>query len=332
MNECGVSATGGAATVLRKEPAPAAALRVETRERVAHNVMTLTLTDPSGRRLPPWTPGSHIDLILPNGMSRQYSLCGDRWNTYQYRIAILDEPNGRGASHWLHTNVQEGDLLGYGGPRNHFPMVPAESYLFIAGGIGITPLIPMIDQAARTGRPWKLLYGGRTRHSMAFRAELESHGDPVHIAPQDEVGLPDLANWINDLEPNTKVYCCGPAGLLQAVESACRQCLPDALHTERFEAPTRDSSQDRAFTLKLLRSRREIEVGAGMSALDALSEAGIGILSSCRQGVCGTCEVPVVDGIPDHRDSVLDETDRQAGDCIITCVSRAHTDHLALDL
>ncbi|WP_254923126.1 PDR/VanB family oxidoreductase [Rhodococcus sp. OK302] len=323
---------GGAETMSPNGFGQAAALRVEAREQVAENIISLTLADPSGNRLPPWTPGSHIDLILPNGMARQYSLCGNRWDTYHYRIAVLREPNGRGGSEWIHANVDEGDILGYGGPRNHFPMVPAEQYVFIAGGIGITPLISMIEQAVRTGRSWRLLFGGRSRQSMAFLEELERYTEHVHIAPQDEVGLLDLDDWIPGLDPGTKVYCCGPTGLLDVVESACRKCPPYTLHTERFEAPAHESSQDRSFILKLQRSGIELEVEPGTSTLDALSGAGIGIISSCRQGTCGTCEVPVVDGIPDHRDSVLDEVDRQAGDCMIACVSRAHTPQLTLDL
>ncbi|RDI16948.1 ferredoxin-NADP reductase [Rhodococcus sp. AG1013] len=330
MNTADVSSAGSSASLLTGPTL--AALRVESREEVSADVVSLTLADPLGRRLTPWTPGSHIDLILPNGMSRQYSLCGNRWDTYRYRIAVLNEPDGRGGSRWIHENVREGDVLGYGGPRNHFPLVPADRYLFIAGGIGITPMIPMIDQAERTDRPWRLVYGGRSRQSMAFFDDLERLGDHVHFAPQDEVGLLDLDAILADEGPGTKVYCCGPAGLLEAVEAACRHLPPYTLHTERFTASAAESSQDRPFTLRLTRSGTDIDVPPGVSALDALAGAGIGILSSCRQGTCGTCEVTVVDGVPDHRDSVLSEVDRQAGDCMISCVSRAQTERLVLDL
>ncbi|WP_421958139.1 PDR/VanB family oxidoreductase [Prescottella agglutinans] len=318
-------------TALLTGPMPAT-LRVESREQVSAEVVALTLADPRGQRLAPWTPGSHIDLILPNGMSRQYSLCGDRWDTYRYRIAVLNEANGRGGSRWIHENLREGDVLGFGGPRNQFPLVPADRYVFIAGGIGITPMIPMIEQAVRTERPWRLVYGGRSRQSMAFLDDLERFGDHVHCAPQDEVGLLDLDVALADVEPGTKVYCCGPTGLLEAVEAACRHLPPYTLHTERFTASAAESSQDRPFTLRLLRSGTDIDVPPGVTALDALADAGIGILSSCRQGTCGTCEVTVVDGVPDHRDSVLSEVDRQAGDCMISCVSRAQTERLVLDL
>lgn len=330
MSTMSVSGTNQSASV---STAPmSSALRVESRVQVSSDVVSLTLVDPRGQRLAPWTPGSHIDVVLPNGMSRQYSLCGNRWDTYRYQVAVLNESNGRGGSRWIHENLREGDVLGYGGPRNHFPMVPSDRYLFIAGGIGITPMIPMIEQAVRTERPWRLVYGGRTRQSMAFLTDLERHGDHVDLAPQDEIGLLDLDAVLADVEPGTKVYCCGPAGLLDAVEVACRHLPPFTLHTERFTGSATDSSQDRPFTLELLRSGTEIDVPPGVSALDALADAGIGILSSCRQGTCGTCEVTVVDGLPDHRDSVLGEADRQAGDCMISCVSRAHTERLILDL
>lgn len=310
----------------------ATTLRVESRERVSSEVVALTLADPQGNRVPPWTPGSHLDLLLPNGLSRQYSLCGDRWDTYRYRIAVLNERTGRGGSRWIHENVREGDLLGYGGPRNHFPLCPADRYIFIAGGIGITPLLPMIDQAERMGLPWSLLYGGRNRGSMAFLDDIEKYGEKVTVAPQDETGILDLDAILDTWSGGTKVYCCGPAGLLSAVESVCRQLPPFTLHTETFTATAANTSQDHAFTLKLRRSGLEIDVAAGVSTLDALVAAGIGVISSCRQGTCGTCEVAVLDGAPDHRDSVLSQADRDSGDCMIPCVSRAHSAFLTLDL
>ncbi|WP_081265086.1 PDR/VanB family oxidoreductase [Prescottella equi] len=308
-------------------------LLVESRVQVADGIVSLSLVDPGGQRLAPWTPGSHIDLFLPNGMSRQYSLCGDRWDPYRYRVAILHEHGGRGGSRWIHENLREGAVLGYGGPRNHFPLVPAERYLFIAGGIGITPILPMVEQAVRTGRPWKLLYGGRSRQSMAYLPDLEKFGSRVRITPEDEAGMLDLTAAVSSWAPGTKIYCCGPSGLLEALEATCADLPPYTLHTERFTATAvSELSQDRPFTLKLARSGTEIDVAPGVSVLDALTDAGVGIVSSCRQGTCGTCEVTVTDGVPDHRDSVLSETDRAAGDCMISCVSRAQTPSLTLDL
>ncbi|MER6976977.1 ferredoxin reductase, partial [Streptomyces carpinensis] len=197
-------------------------LEVRSKDVVADGVVSLTLAHADGTRLPDWTPGSHIDLVLPNGATRQYSLCGDRWDPYSYRVAVLREPAGRGGSAYVHDTLTPGARVGVGGPRNHFPLAPADRYLFIAGGIGVTPLLPMIRQAELMGADWQLLYGGRTRTSMAFRDELTAaHGDRVTVAPQDECGLLDLGAWLSEPAAGTKVYCCGPGPLLAAVEDAC---------------------------------------------------------------------------------------------------------------
>ena len=178
--------------------ADVATLRVIGKTVVAEDVMTLELAAPSGGRLRDWTPGSHIDLRLPNGMTRQYSLCGDRWDPSTYRVGVLREPAGHGGSAFVHDELAVGDVVGVAGPRNNFPLVPSDSYLFVAGGIGITPLLPMIAQADLLGADWRLLYGGRRRASMAFLEELEAYGDRVQVAPQDEYGLLDLPSVLGD--------------------------------------------------------------------------------------------------------------------------------------
>ncbi|WP_416377873.1 PDR/VanB family oxidoreductase [Auritidibacter ignavus] len=306
-------------------------LVVKRRETIADNVIRITLGDPKGRRLPPWTPGAHLELILPNGLIRHYSLCGDRWDGFFYQIAILRTLDSRGGSSWIHDHLDEGAVLEFGGPRNHFPLVPADQYKFIAGGIGITPLIPMIEQVQQSGQPWQLLYGGRSRGSMAFAEELSRFGDRVDLLPQDEYGLPDIPSWVGPPTPRTAVYSCGPEGLLRAVETACSTWPSSSLWNERFVAKDQSQLPERAFTLQL-RSGGSITVEPGQSTLDSIRALGGDILSSCKQGVCGTCEVGVLDGIPDHRDSVLSEHDREAGDCMLVCVSRARSQTLTLDL
>src|SRR5829696_5054505 len=164
-------------------PADVAALRVTAKEIRADGVLTLELTAPSGGRLRDWTPGSHIDLVLPNGLTRQYSLCGDRWDPSTYRVGVLLEPESRGGSTYVHDDLQVGDLVGVGGPRNNFALVPSEQYRFVAGGIGITPILPMLRQAEMIGADWRLLYGGRQRSSMAFLGELAGYGDRVLVRP-----------------------------------------------------------------------------------------------------------------------------------------------------
>ncbi|GHC79353.1 ferredoxin [Nocardiopsis terrae] len=328
--------------VMKSSAAPAAnsgtaaalSLRVARRAEVADGVVSLTLTRPDGGRLPDWTPGAHVDLVLPGGFTRQYSLCGDRWDAHSYRVAVLREPGGRGGSAFVHEHVREGDLLGLGGPRNNFALAPAREYHFVAGGIGITPLIPMITQAELLGVPWRLLYGGRTRSSMAFAGELaRAHGDRVRLLPEDECGRPDLADWLPGPAPGAKVYACGPGGLLDAVRGACDRWPPGQVRTERFvAAAAADSTGGREFEVELRRSGTRLTVGRDQTLLQALAGAGTQVLSSCRQGLCGTCETTVLDGVPDHRDSILDETDRAAGDCMFVCVSRSHSERLVLDL
>ena len=309
-------------------------LGIRAKDTIADGVVSLTLAHPDGGRLPDWTPGSHIDLVLPEGTTRQYSLCGDRWDPYTYRIAVLREPAGRGGSAYVHDRLAPGDLVGVGGPRNHFRLEPADRYLFLAGRIRITPLLPMIHQAEMMGADWQLLYGGRSRASMAFREELSAaHGDRVHISPQDECGLLDLAPWLGAPDPGTKVYCCGPAPLLAAVEQACAAWPPYSLRTERFTAAALpEPVHQTAFEVELRRTGRTVTVMPDTSVLHAVRQVGADVLSSCEQGTCGTCLTPVLEGTPDHRDSILADHDRAANDCMLPCVSRSRGDRLVLDL
>jgi ferredoxin-NADP reductase len=308
-------------------------LQVVAKTAEADGVVSLTLARPDGRRLPDWTPGAHVDLVLPTGITRQYSLCGDRWDARTYRVAVLREPDGRGGSAFVHEVLTPGDVVGVGGPRNNFPLVPSASYLFVAGGIGITPLLPMIHQADLLEADWRMLYGGRTRRSMAFLGELSAHGDRVQAVPQDEHGLLDLAGFLGEPRPGVKVYCCGPAPLLAAIERACAAWPPHTLHLERFVAQERGApARPGPFTVELARSGGVVDVRPGVSVLDAVRAAGVDVLSSCRQGTCGTCETTVLAGRPDHRDSILADHERAAGDCMFPCVSRSCDDRLVLDL
>ncbi|MDE3722916.1 PDR/VanB family oxidoreductase [Nocardiopsis sp. N85] len=309
-------------------------LHVVRRTEEADGVVALTLARPDGGRLPDWAPGAHIDLVLPGGLTRQYSLCGDRWDARTYRVAVLREPEGRGGSALVHDHLREGDPVGLGGPRNNFPMAPAEEYHFIAGGIGITPLLPMIVQADLLGVPWRLLYGGRTRASMAFvDALVTAHGDRVTVVAEDEHGRPDIPAWLSAPSSDAKVYSCGPPGLLAAVARACADLPAGRVRTERFVATDPNpGTGGRAFEVELRRSGITITVGTEQNLLHELGRAGARVLSSCRQGLCGTCETAVLDGVPDHRDSLLDEAERAAGDRMLVCVSRARSQRLVLDL
>jgi ferredoxin-NADP reductase len=308
-------------------------LAVTGKELVADGVATLTLARPDGGRLPDWTPGSHIDLVLPNGLTRQYSLCGDRWDAHSYRVGVLLETGSRGGSSHVHEQLRPGHLVGVGGPRNNFPLVPSERYLFVAGGIGITPLLPMVQQADLLGADWRLLYLGRSRSSMAFLDELARYGDRVVVHPKDERGPLDLAGFLGVPAAGTRIYCCGPARLLAAMDAACADLPPYTLRTERFVAEEQGAPARTApFEVELARTGATVTVTPDQSVLEAVAGAGVEVLSSCRQGICGTCETGVLAGRPDHRDSLLDDAERAAGDCMYICVSRALTERLVLDL
>ncbi|WP_405147415.1 PDR/VanB family oxidoreductase [Sphaerisporangium sp. NBC_01403] len=307
-------------------------LRVRQLRWEADDIVSVTLVHPHGARLPSWEPGAHVDLHTPAGV-RQYSLCGDPRRTDEWRVAAYREPQGRGGSRWVHDVLRVGDLVPVGAPRNAFPLVPAPRYLFIGGGIGMTPLLSMIDQAELSGVPWTLLYGGRSRSSMAFLDELGAYGDRVTIQPEDEQGRPDLAAELGRVAEGTAVYCCGPPGLIAAVEQLCQTLPPDALHVERFApaAPLKPAA-DTAFDVELARSGVTLRVPADTSILDVVERAGLVNVGSCYQGTCGSCETKVLDGRPDHRDSVLSAAERASGTSMMLCVSRCASSRLVLDL
>ncbi|MGW6904226.1 PDR/VanB family oxidoreductase [Streptomyces sp. NPDC054940] len=306
-----------------------AELVVERREFAADGVLALTLRHPLGERLPGWEPGAHIDVVLGPELERQYSLCGDPADRTQWRIAVLREPDGRGGSAHVHEQLGQGDKVRVRGPRNHFRLEPAPRYRFIAGGIGITPILPMLAAAEAAGAEWTLLYGGRTRRSMAFTEELGRHGERVTVAPQDESGLLDLASALDDVPDGTLVYCCGPGPLLDAVEE---RCPSGVLHIERFQAKEQPVGEDGEFEVELARSGLTLTVTPGVSLLDTVRAAGVEVLYSCTEGTCGTCETDVLDGTPEHRDSVLTPEEQESGETMMICVSRCRGQRLVLDL
>ena len=309
------------------------ALQVKVKAPLSDEVVSLVLTRPGGGRLPDWAPGAHVDILLPSGVTRQYSLCGDRWDPYCYRVAVLRELRGRGGSAYVHDELAVGDLVGFGGPRNNFHLAPSDRYIFIAGGIGITPLLPMIHQADILGADWTLTYGGRTLSSMAFLDELQVYGQRVRVLPQDEYGRLDLQGLLGEAEAGVKVYCCGPPSLLAAADALWVGRRASDLRTERF-SPKEFSlpMRETGFEVRLARSGRTVVVGPEVSVLDAVRSAGVNVLSSCQQGTCGTCETGVLSGVPDHRDSILDDDERSGADCMFICVSRSGTDRLVLDI
>lgn len=309
-------------------------LVVAGKEAKADGIVRLTLRDPDGQALPAWDPGAHIDLILKDDLVRQYSLCGDPGDRSSLQVAVLQEPESRGGSSYVHNDLAEGDTIRIRGPRNNFPLEKSKRYLFIAGGIGITPILPMIAAADARGADWSLLYGGRTRESMAFREDLQrAYRSRVKIRPQDEFGLLDLPSLLGKPQRKTAIYVCGPEPLLAAVETASQKWPRGALHVERF-APKSDvnAGPRSSFEVELTRAGKTLRVSENMSILHAAADAGVPVMKSCGEGVCGTCQTKVLAGEIDHRDSVLDDRDRAAGDSMMICVSRAKGDRLVLDL
>jgi ferredoxin-NADP reductase len=309
--------------------------RVVISERVdlAEHVVGLTLRAVDQTELASWTPGAHIDIRLRSGLIRQYSLCGDPGERTAYRVAVLRAPDSRGGSAEIHDRCAVGDELTISAPRNHFPLAAAGRHLFIAGGIGITPLLPMVRQLAATDGEWQLLYGGRRRSSMAFLDQLDG---PVEVVPEDECGLLPLDAFLAKAGPGDLVYCCGPEALLAAVESRCAQLLePGALRVERFSgpgAPAGDPTADGSFEVELRRRGLVVRIPRGRSVLEVLREIDPSLPFSCEEGFCGTCETPVLAGRPDHRDTLLTPEERADGTSMMICVSRALSPRLSLDL
>lgn len=299
------------------------------RHTAADGVVVLELADRSGADLPTWSPGAHVDLVLTNELTRQYSLCGDPADRAFWRVAVLREPESRGGSAHVHDALYPEFEVAGRGPRNHFRLEPAPGYVFLAGGIGITPMLPMIRAASAAGAAWTLHYGGRSRSSMAFLEELAAYGDRVRPLAQDEVGLPDIDAALAEAGPGALVYTCGPACLLDAVEQAGdRRAM--TVHLECFTpkevgAPARSD----AFEVHLAQSGLTLTVPPDRSILDVVEEAGIELLTSAGRAPAGLARPRSSRTPPEHRDSLLSE---DVKDAMMICVSRAACRRLVLDL
>jgi ferredoxin-NADP reductase len=299
----------------------------------AEGVLSVELVSPTGADLPPWEPGAHLDVAL-GSVSRQYSLSGDPADRSRYRLGVLLEPTSRGGSAYVHTTLRPGDRPAATEPRNHFRLEPSPAYVFIAGGIGITPILPMLARAESNGADWTLLYGGRSSASMAFTSELTAYGERVTLHPQDRHGLLDLDGLLGEPRDDTLVYCCGPEALLTAVEQRMAAWPAGSLRVERFAAPVveRDPADEHAVEVVLAETGRSVLVGPETSILQALLDDGVDVLHDCQDGICGACETKVIEGEVDHRDYVLSERERTANDCMMVCVSRACGKRLVLGL
>lgn len=308
-------------------------LRVHQKTWEAEGITSITFVDPTGAPLPSWEPGAHIALQLPGGLTREYSLCSDPEDTSRWTVAVLRAEQSRGGSTLVHDRLSVGAEIDVAGPRNAFGLdADAGEHVLVAGGVGITPIVAMMRRLHQESKPWRMLYAGRSRRSMAFVDEVAAHADSIVHADDEQGGLPDLAAVVGQVGPGAVVYCCGPAPLLDAVSAIVPEGV--TLRTERFAAPVvaAPAGDETAFDVVLESDGRRITVDPDISVLDALLDAGVDMPSSCTEGICGTCEVGVVKGDVDHRDFLLSESEHAANTIMFPCVSRCRSAELVLEL
>ncbi|GAB3195679.1 PDR/VanB family oxidoreductase [Nocardioides hungaricus] len=316
-------------------------MSVRTRRDIAVDVVEVELVPGDGLPCPAWEPGAHVDVVLPSGVVRQYSISGGDGESI--KVAVLRQEDGRGGSVELHDALSEGVVAEIRGPRNHFRLIEVDEYVFVAGGIGITPILAMIRHAEECRSRWTLVYGGRTRGSMAYLPELEelvgSAGDraALRLVPQDEDGLLDIPAVFEAGNASVPVYACGPEPLLAALESHAEACSAvDRLHLERFGAAPVDLDADDGardhFEIELASSGIVLPVGPDDRVIDVVRTQVPGMPFSCEEGYCGSCETGVLAGLPCHRDQLLSAEEHDANDVMMICVGRAKSDRLVLDL
>lgn len=318
------------------EGEPPGHVRVASVRDVAEDVRLIRVVDEEGADLPEWEPGAHIDLVLPSGRVRSFSLCSDPVDRSHYEVAVLKESESSGGSAEIFSTELVGVQLGFIGPRNHFELIDAPAYLLLAGGIGVTPLLSMMRELDRRKASWRCVYAGRHRESMAFLEEVAVFGgERVEILFENEVGQPDIAALFSSLAPGTVVYCCGPRGMIAAAEAASWRIGTRSLHLERFHptiVPQSVLSFGRSFEVRLARQDVVVHVPSDRSVLAVVREVLPGVPSSCGSGSCGVCETRVLAGEIEHRDRVLSAEECARGDVMMICVSRARGDLLVLDL
>ena len=309
-------------------------VRVQAMRFEANGIVSVELVSPQGAELPGFAAGAHIDLHLPNGVVRSYSLWNSPQERHRYLIGVLLDRNSRGGSRYVHEQLRVGATITIGVPRNNFPLDDtAEHTVLIAGGIGITPIYGMLNELRRLGRHAELLYCARNRAEAAFVEQLAG-GESVQVHfDQEAGGPPDLRGYLAARPAEAHFYCCGPTPMLNAFESLCAELGLPNVHVERF-APAEPvvAQQGSEYECQLARSQKLVMVPAGKSLLDALLEAGVDVDHSCREGVCGSCETAVLDGIPEHRDGVLTKAERESGKTMMVCVSGCKGRRLVLDL
>ena len=307
-------------------------VQVHSIHEIAKQTLRFTLNPADGRALPAFEPGAHIDVYLPNGLVRQYSLCGKTIDLF-YTIAVKCDEGGRGGSANLHTQVKVGDFLAISTPRNHFPLIASEKkVVFIAGGIGITPIFSMIQSLMMQNRDWELHYCARSQDHAAFYEELNQIDANKVNSYFSEEPILNIESLFELYEDGLDIYCCGPAGLMQSVERIASNHPKKKVHFEWFTAPTTKDYKNIAFEIELKKSNVVLSVPDNKSILSVLRENGYLPLSNCEQGLCGSCETVLLEGEADHRDTLLSDEEKEANKIIMICVSRAKSDRLVLDI
>jgi ferredoxin-NADP reductase len=308
-------------------------LRLDAIRYVAQQTLSFEFAAPDGSPLPPATPGAHIGLHLPNGIMRQYSLIHTAESMSSYEIAVKLDAKGRGGSRFMHESLRVGTQLPVEPPRNNFPLADeAGQSVFIAGGIGITPILAMIERLAEVHRSFTLHYAVRARDELCYLSLLQRSCRPqLHVDAEHGGRVMDIAAIAAQAPPDAHLYCCGPGPMLAAFEASTRGRPEANIHLEYF-TPREAASTDGSYTVVLGRSGREFPVRAGQRLLHVLREAGIEISTSCEEGVCASCETRILEGIPDHRDSILSPQERASGRTMMVCVSGSRSPRLVLDL
>lgn len=303
----------------------------------ADGIASFDLHSHDGSELPAFSAGAHIDVQVPNGPRRSYSLVGSPTLRDRYRIAIKRTTDSRGGSRWFHESAHVGMALEVHAPNNLFELVENAAYtVLIAGGIGITPLLPMAERLSALGRPWELHYTARLGREMAFLPALQAlqvagHGHVYLYRTGEGDARPDASSIVSKAPTDSHFYVCGPNELIDAVIDATATLPPGHVHHERFSA-TQPAAIGGGYEVELARSGRRLSVSEGQSLLDTLLDAGLDVPFSCTQGICGSCRITVLDGLPDHHDECLSDDERQSTQCVIACCSGSRSAVLTLDL
>jgi vanillate O-demethylase ferredoxin subunit len=313
-------------------------VRVNRKHREAEDIFSFELTDIDGRQLPRFTAGAHIDIQLPNGLTRQYSLCNSPAEQHRYLIAVLRDPKSRGGSVMMHDVVNEGDIVGISEPRNCFPLAPARQTILLAGGIGVTPILCMAEHLQQSGNAFEMHYCSRSETRSAFRERIaaSAFASNVRFYFDDGPGAQplDARAVLRNAAADAHVYVCGPSGFIDHILGAARDHGIDEsrLHREYFGAAPANAAGEAPFEVELARTGKVVSIPAHRSIVEVLADHGVSVPTSCEQGVCGTCLTRVLGGTPDHRDTYLTDEERSANEQCTPCCSRSRSPRLVLDL